>query len=116
MGIEGAAHIATGRLPTLQELDIVWVVTVVHQFLSTCCFNLTVGHQLSSTCCFNHKQLDACHIPFCSDNKLGAAGAEELVKGDWPELRILTIWWGWRPMLLCIQLCTTWMARHEVIF
>jgi hypothetical protein len=64
----------------------------------------------------HHKQLEACHIPFCSDNKLGAVGAEELVKGDWPELRILTIWWGWRPMLLCIQLCTTWMARHEVIF
>ncbi len=40
----------------------------------------------------HHKQHDACHIPFCSDNDLGAAGAEELVKGDWPELRILKIW------------------------
>ncbi len=62
-----------------------------------------------------HKQLDACHIPFCSFNELGAAGAEELVKGNWPELRILAMRWGRWPMLLCIQLCTTWMARHEVI-
>ncbi len=63
----------------------------------------------------HHKQLDACHTPFCSYNKLGAAGAEELVKGDWPELRILNIGWVVLPLLLCIQLCTTWMARHEVI-
>ncbi len=63
----------------------------------------------------HHKQHDACHIPFCSFNKLGAAGAEELVKGKWPELKILEIRWGRRPMLLYIQLCTTWMARPEVI-
>jgi hypothetical protein len=31
----------------------------------------------------------------CRHNKLGAAGAEELVKGDWPELRVLDIGWGW---------------------
>jgi hypothetical protein len=31
----------------------------------------------------------------CRYNKLGAAGAKELVKGDWPELRVLHIGWGW---------------------
>jgi hypothetical protein len=29
--------------------------------------------------------------PQFSVNQLGAAGAAELVKGDWPELRILNI-------------------------
>ena len=28
-----------------------------------------------------------------SKNKLGSAGAKELVKGDWPELRVLDIRW-----------------------
>jgi hypothetical protein len=32
--------------------------------------------------------------PFRSYNDMGAGGAEELVKGDWPELRLLDIWWG----------------------
>ncbi len=63
----------------------------------------------------HHKQLHACQMPFCSNNNVGAAGAEELVKCDWAELRILNIRWVRRPMLLCIDLCTTWMARHEVI-
>ncbi len=62
-----------------------------------------------------HKQHNACRIPFCSQNELRAAGAEELVKGDWPELRILNIRWGGRRMLLCIQLCATWMPRQRVI-
>jgi hypothetical protein len=31
----------------------------------------------------------------CSLNQLGAAGAKELVKGDWPELRLLNIGWEW---------------------
>jgi hypothetical protein len=34
--------------------------------------------------------------PLCSDDNLDAVGAEELVKGDWPELRILNIRWGGR--------------------
>ncbi len=29
--------------------------------------------------------------PFCSNNQLAAAGAEELVNGDWPELQQLEI-------------------------
>jgi hypothetical protein len=39
-------------------------------------------------------------LPFCSYSGLGAAGAEELVKGNWPELKILKIRWIW---WLCIQ-------------
>jgi hypothetical protein len=62
----------------------------------------------------HHKQLDACHIPFCSYNYMGAEGAKELVKGDWPELRILNIRWVRRPMVLWIYSCKSW-ARHEVI-
>jgi hypothetical protein len=62
-----------------------------------------------------HQQLDAYHIPFYSNNMLDVAGAEELVKGGWPELRVLKIGWVGRPMLLWILLCTTWRARHEVI-
>jgi hypothetical protein len=37
-------------------------------------------------------------LHYCRNNHLGAAGAEELVKGDWPELRVLSIGWvvlGW---------------------
>ena len=42
--------------------------------------------------------LAMCTLPpslplFYSKNKLGAAGAKELVKGDWPELRVLNIRW-----------------------
>jgi hypothetical protein len=34
--------------------------------------------------------------PSCRGNELGAAGAEELVKGCWPELQLLVIRWvGW---------------------
>ena len=33
---------------------------------------------------------------------MGAAGAEVLVKGDWPELRVLNIGWDKRAMMLCI--------------
>jgi hypothetical protein len=36
------------------------------------------------------------------DDKLGAAGAEELAKGDWPELRVLNIGWDELAVLLCI--------------
>jgi hypothetical protein len=29
----------------------------------------------------------------CRYNNLGAAGAKKLVRGDWPELRVLDIGW-----------------------
>jgi hypothetical protein len=38
----------------------------------------------------------------CRFNKLGAAGAEELVKVDWPELRLLEI--GWVDVRCCFAL------------
>jgi hypothetical protein len=36
------------------------------------------------------------------DKRLGAAGAKELVKGDWPKLRLLNIRWDELAVLLCI--------------
>ncbi len=41
----------------------------------------------------NHTHLHTIISPFYSTNKLGAAGAEELVKGNWPELMVLNIRW-----------------------
>jgi hypothetical protein len=40
---------------------------------------------------FNDMKVNILPHPFCSHNQLGAAGAEELVKGDWPELCLLNI-------------------------
>jgi hypothetical protein len=40
-----------------------------------------------------HTHLNTFPSPFCSKNKLGAAGAEELIKGNWPELLVLNIRW-----------------------
>jgi hypothetical protein len=47
----------------------------------------------------------------CRYNKLGAAGAKELVKGNWPELRVLDIGWGGPVMLLCIHQHNSRMDR-----
>jgi hypothetical protein len=41
----------------------------------------------------------------CSQSNLGIAGAKELVKVDWPELRLLNIRWGGLAMLHCFQQC-----------
>jgi hypothetical protein len=53
-----------------------------------------------------HKiKCDRSYSPFCRHNRPyvseGAANAEELVKGDWPELRVLDIRWGGPAMLHC---------------
>ncbi len=48
---------------------------------------------LSNICLFINIHLHTFPSPFCSKNKLGAAGAEELVKGNWPELLVLIIRW-----------------------
>jgi hypothetical protein len=50
---------------------------------------LSVKHML-----VHHIHLHTFPSFFCRDNKLGAAGAKELVKADWPELRLLDIGWG----------------------
>jgi hypothetical protein len=36
----------------------------------------------------------------CRSNDLGAEGVEGLVKGNWPELRLLDIRWGLMAWLL----------------
>jgi hypothetical protein len=54
-----------------------------------CLVALSVKHML--VC---HKHLHTFPSTFCRGNKLGAAGAKELVKRDWPELRVLSIGWG----------------------
>jgi hypothetical protein len=58
---------------------------------------------LSNTCLFTNIHLRTFPPPFYSKNKLGAAGAKELVKGDWPELRVLKIGWGGLAMLSYLQ-------------
>jgi hypothetical protein len=54
-------------------------------------------------------QLNSLFHPFLRRNLLGAAGAEALVKGRWPELCTLNIGWG-RPaphVLMNIDMATT---------
>ena len=47
--------------------------------------------------------VNAVTCPCCSVSMLVTGGTEELVKGDWPELRILDLRWGGLAMLPCIQ-------------
>jgi hypothetical protein len=54
--------------------------------------------------------------PCCRYNQLGPAGAEELVKRDWPELRTLDVGWGGLAVLLCAQQCTMSMSTHEPMY
>jgi hypothetical protein len=49
-----------------------------------------------------------------SANKLGSAGAKELVKGDWPELRVLNIGWGVLGWCLCVVQYTAGRVRLEI--
>lgn len=41
--------------------------------------------------------------PSCSINQLGAVGAVEVVKGNWPELCILDLRWDWVAGMLCVE-------------
>jgi hypothetical protein len=55
--------------------------------------------------------------PSSSQNELGASDAEELAKGDWPELQILDITWDGVIMLLLINIwhrarSMAWQGRH----
>ncbi len=53
---------------------------------------------------FDEKHLQITSPTFCSGNDLGSAGAEELVKASWPELRRLDIRWeglAWRDCACC---------------
>ena len=46
---------------------------------------------------------------------MGIAGAEELAKGDWPELLVLNIRWGVLAWCLCIELHTASKVRLKCL-
>jgi hypothetical protein len=52
---------------------------------------------------FDHAQPTTASSHSCRYNSLVAAGAMKLVKGDWPELRVLSIGWDEFAWCLCIE-------------
>ena len=54
-------------------------------------------------------------FPLCSKNQLGAAGAAQLAKGNWPALRILDIGWEMLAWPLDFEQRTTSIDWHAIL-